>query len=79
MWFGSVSVEMGTNKRTGAAAPFAFVTFARADGASDAVSELDGSSTAFSTQLKVELSHQTASAARTRERNTVCASGVVSL
>jgi len=72
------SVDMGTNKLTGAAAPFCWVEFETDEGAASAVATLHGCSTSTLSSpitgkdggaLRVELSHQTGSAARARERN----------
>jgi hypothetical protein len=70
------AVDMGINKLTGAAAPFCWVDFETDAGAAAAVANLHGSSTSSLSSmakdagaLRVELSHQTGSAARARERN----------
>lgn len=71
-------VDMGTNKLSGAAAPFCWVDFETDQGAASAVATLHGCTTSILTSpitgkdggaLRVELSHQTGSAARARERN----------
>lgn len=71
-------VDMGTNKLTGAAAPFCWVDFEMDEGAASAIAILHGCTTSTLTSpitgkdggaLRVELSHQTGSAARARERN----------
>lgn len=70
------NVDMGANKLTGAAAPFCWVDFETDAGAASAVAALHGSSATLLSSmakdagaLRVELSHQTGSAARARERN----------
>jgi len=68
-----VSVTMGRNKKTGQPAAYAMVEFEKDEGAASAVGalHLDALSalTLPSCALRVELSHQTGSASRTRERN----------
>lgn len=67
------SVTLGRNKKTGEPAPYAMVEFEKDEGAASAVSALHlnalSALTLPSCALRVELSHQTGSASRMRERN----------
>ncbi|KAJ1445554.1 hypothetical protein M885DRAFT_579007 [Pelagophyceae sp. CCMP2097] len=69
--YGNVaSVDMGRNKKENLPAPFAMVAFRSGADAAAAAAALDGAASRISAgNLRVEASHQTASASRARERN----------